>query len=134
MQDHFLNHAKNLPIKVREEIAQARTVKYIQTIARERTIAVADAKNKVVGMGALKENEVRHMYVLLKYQRKGIGSKILDFLEKKALENKSSFLIVNSVAHSEKFYVKNGFKAVKKTMIVRHGQPLEAVLLEKRLE
>ena len=88
MQNHFLNHAKNLPSEVREEIAQARTEDYIRKIARKRTIVIADVKNNTVGMGALKKNEIRHMYVLFEYQRKGIGSKILCFLEKEALKTK----------------------------------------------
>ena len=133
MQNHFLNHATNLPINVREEIAQARTAEYVRTISKERIIVVAEVHQKIVGMGALKGNEIRHMYVLLEYQGKGIGSKIIDFFEELASEKEYSTLIVNSVAHSEKFYAKNGFKIVKRSIIVRHGQALEALLLEKQL-
>lgn len=134
MKNHFLNYAVNLPAKVRTEIAQARTVEYVQDISNNRTIAVAEVKDNVVGMGALKENEIRHMYVLTDFQRMGIGAKILSFLEEIAQEKGYSLLVVNSVAHSEKFYIIGGFKTLKKTSIVRHGQKLEAVFLEKRIK
>ncbi len=134
MQDHFCIHATNLPIEVRTRIADGRTTEYIRKIATNRTIVVALIVDKIVGMGALKENEIRHMYVQLEYQEKGIGSKIISFLEKEAYYKGFFSIIVNSVSHSEEFYIKNGFQSLIKTQIVRHGSILEAILLEKFLE
>jgi GNAT superfamily N-acetyltransferase len=85
-------------------------------------------------MGALKANEIRHMYVDSKYQKRGIGSKIIRLLEREAYENGFPSIIVNSVDHSEDFYVKNGFRSLIKTQIERHGSNLEAILLEKFLD
>lgn len=134
MQDHFRNHAKNLPIEARNQIANSRTKEYIRKIASDRTIIVAILDTKIVGMGALKANEIRHMYVDSKYQRRGIGSRIIRLLEREAYENGFPSIIVNSVDHSEDFYVKNGFRSLIKTQIDRHGSNLEAILLEKFLD
>jgi len=134
MQDHFRNHAENLPIEVRNQIADSRTSNYIRRIAKDRTIIVATLDGRIVGMGALKVNEIRHMYVESKNQGRGIGSRIIKFLEREAYQKGFSSIIVNSVDHSVEFYVKNGFISLTKTQIERHGSILEAVLLEKFLD
>lgn len=134
MQDHFCNHAINLSIEVRTQIADSRTAKYVQEIVKDRIIVVAVMDNKIVGMGGLKENEIRHMYVNAEYQHKRIGSAILSFLEEEAYYRGFSSLIVNAVPHSEEFYKKNGFKILIQTQIERHGATLDAVLLEKFIE
>jgi len=134
MQDHFRNHAENLPIEERNQIADSRTSDYIRKIAKDRTIIVATLDGRIVGMGALKVNEVRHMYVESKYQGRGIGSRIIRFLEKEAYQKGYSSIIVNSVDNSVEFYLKNGFISLIKTQIERHGSILEAMLLEKFLD
>ncbi len=134
MQDHFLYHAINLPIKMRTQIAKGRTAEYVQKIAKDRLIVVVVADDKIVGMGALKANEIRHMYIQSEYQRKGIGSMIIDFIEKEAYNKGFFSIIVNSVDYSEEFYRKKGFKSLIKTQIIRHGITLETILLEKILE
>ncbi|MFX1537382.1 MAG: GNAT family N-acetyltransferase [Promethearchaeota archaeon] len=133
MQDHFLNHAENLPLESRQNIAQARNKDYIQQIAKDRTIVVAIEKDKIVGMGALKENEIRHMYVLADFQYKGIGSAILRFLENEAKKKGLNSIFVYSVFYAEKFYQKHGFKVIKKDIIERQGSSLEAILMKKEL-
>ncbi len=134
MQDHFRNEAKNLPVEVRTQIADARTTEYVQQIVTDRIIAVAMINDEIIGMGALKGNEIRHMYVRAGFKGRGVGSRILAFLEREAYYKGVNSLIVNSVLHSKQFYVKNGFKPLIESQIERHGSILEAVLLEKFLE
>jgi GNAT superfamily N-acetyltransferase len=134
MQEHFRKNATNLLLEVRMRIADGRTTEYVHKIAANRTIVLATIKDEVIGMGGLKKNEIRHMYVHSGYQRKGVGSAILNFIEKEAYSRGFSSLIVNSVTNSEDFYIKNGFKSLIKTQIERHGSILEAILLEKIIE
>ncbi|MFW9903352.1 MAG: GNAT family N-acetyltransferase [Candidatus Thorarchaeota archaeon] len=134
IQDYFRNYADNLPVEVRNQIADSRTTEYVQKIANDRIIIVATLNAKIIGMGALKVNEIRHMYVKFKYQGKGIGSRIIKILEREAYEKGFPSIIVNSVDHSKGFYVKNGFHLLIKTQIKRHGTILEAQLLEKFLD
>ncbi|UCG89815.1 MAG: GNAT family N-acetyltransferase, partial [Candidatus Heimdallarchaeota archaeon] len=116
------------------QIANGRTAEYVQKIALDRIIVLAITDDKIVGMGALKGNEIRHMYVQSEYQGKGIGSKLIDFIAEEAYFKGLSSIIVNSVDHSEEFYIKNGFKPLIKNQIWRHGVTLDAILLEKFLE
>ncbi|MFX1284611.1 MAG: GNAT family N-acetyltransferase [Promethearchaeota archaeon] len=134
MQDHFRNHATNLPIEVRTQIANSRTAEYVQKITKDRIIVVALVDDEIVGMGTLKDNEIRHMYVQSEYQKKGVSSAILNFIEKEAYYKGYSSLVVNSIIHSIKFYLKNGFRSLIKTQIERHGCILEAILVEKIIE
>jgi GNAT superfamily N-acetyltransferase len=134
MQDHFRNYANNLTAEVRNQIGESRTTEYVQRITNDRIIIVATFNAKIVGMGALKANEIRHMYVRSSYQGMGIGSRIIKFLEREAYEKGFPSIIVNSVDHSKDFYVKNGFYSLIKTQIERHGAILEAILLEKFLD
>ncbi len=134
MQDYYRNHANSLPIEVRTSIANERTTKYVQQIATNRTIVVAVIKDEIVGMGALKGSEIRHVYVRSDYQRKRIGSKIIIILEKEANNKGISNLIVNSAFNAEVFYIKNGFIPLDETQIERHGNLLESILLKKFLK
>jgi predicted N-acetyltransferase YhbS len=134
MQNHFRNDAMNLPDIVRKSITDARTTEYVRSISKNRTLAVAELNDKIVGMGGLKGNEVRHIYVNRKFQKKKIGSAILNFLGEEAKKNGLFSIMVNSVFYATDFYTKNGFKFLQHTQIERHGSVIEAVLLEKQLK
>ncbi|MFX0184884.1 MAG: GNAT family N-acetyltransferase [Candidatus Hodarchaeota archaeon] len=134
MQDHFRNDAINLPELVRKSIADARTAEYVISISKDRTLAVAELNNKIIGMGGLKGNEVRHIYVNRKFHKKKIGSAILNFLGEEAMKKGLFSIIVNSVFYAMDFYLKNGFTYLQHTQIERHGSVIEAILLEKQLK
>jgi N-acetylglutamate synthase-like GNAT family acetyltransferase len=134
MQDHFRNHATNLSLEARRKIAEGRSTEHIKMIAKTRSIAVAVENNQIVGMGALKENEIRHMYVQARFQRRNIGSRLLEFLITQAKDSGLNTVFVNSVVEAKRFYEKNGFFLSKMTQIERHGVILEAMLLKKDLK
>jgi len=82
---------------------------------------VYEVKNKIVGVAALEplpqENIglVRWVYVLPKYQRKGIGSALIKHIEKEAhkLNLKKLCLVTHEKAvWAIKFYKKHGYKIV----------------------
>ncbi len=133
MQDFILNHANNLFYETRQNFAQARTPKYIRKASKDRLIIVAEINGKIIGMGALKEHEIRHMYILAEYQQKDVGSTILHFLENEAKNRGINAIIVNSVFHSEGFYSRNGYKMMKKVTLNLHGAFFEATYMRKRL-
>ena len=134
MQDHFHNHAKNLSLEARKKIAEGRSTEYVKMIAKTRNIAVAVENNQIVGMGALKENEIRHMYVQSRFQRRNIGSRLLEFMINQAKDRGINTVCVNSVVEATRFYEKNGFSLSKMTQIERHSVVLEAMLLKKNLK
>ena len=77
---------------------------------------VCEKSKKIVGIGALskRENEVRTMYIHPKFQGKGIGTEILNSIEKEAKKRKINKLILYTHDPAFKFYLKNGFSIIKK--------------------
>jgi len=133
MQDHYRNHALDLPEVARKRIADARSTEYVKLISKDRVLVVAELENKIIGMGGLKGDEIRHMYVDRAFQKKNIGSAILKVLEEEARNKGLLSITVNSVFYAVEFYSKNGFKIVQSTQIERHGLNIDAILLEKKL-
>ncbi|MFW9997264.1 MAG: GNAT family N-acetyltransferase [Candidatus Odinarchaeota archaeon] len=133
MQDYFLNHAEGLISEARQDIARTRSVDYIEKASKDRTIFVAETGGKIIGMGALRGNEVRHMYVSENHQKKGLGSAMLRVIEEEARKRGMKTIIVNAVFSSEGFYAKNKFTRTKKGTIKIHGNLIESVLMERKL-
>lgn len=74
---------------------------------------VYEDKKRIIGTGVLDNGEIRTMFVLPELQRKGIGTKILNYLINLAREKgyKKTFLKSSPVA--EGFYKKNNFNKIK---------------------
>ncbi|MEW5951955.1 MAG: GNAT family N-acetyltransferase [Elusimicrobiota bacterium] len=73
-------------------------------------------KGKIAGMGRIISDGISDAYiqdlaVFKKYEGKGIGTKILNFLSEKS--KKFSFLSLIAQNKTEKFYKKNGFRKAK---------------------
>lgn len=76
---------------------------------------VAIINNKVIGVGAIKEDEITALYVKARYTGKGIGTKILKHLEKRAINKGIKKIKVNSSLTAYNFYKKNGYKKFLET-------------------
>lgn len=85
---------------------------YLESKAKEYPLFVYEKDKKVVGMGGLKGNEIKRVYVDPSYQGKGIGKEILHFLEKLAREKGLDELVLYSFPNSVRFYQKQGYKIV----------------------
>ena len=90
-------------------------------------LMVTDLSNKVIGVGRLHEikNEldesvaqIRYMGISNEYQKKGLGTKILNKLEKYAYSNNLNKIILHSRESAINFYKKNGYEVIKKTHIL----------------
>lgn len=54
--------------------------------------------------------QIRYMGVIKTHSRKGIGSELLAFLEKRAMENKVKTITLNARENALAFYENNGYK------------------------
>ena len=71
--------------------------------------------NKIIGVGRIhflnsKEAQIRYMAVDSKYQKKGIGRKIVYGLEKFSKENGRSKITLNARDNAVKFYSNLGYE------------------------
>lgn len=74
-------------------------------------ILVAKSNSKIVGFASiwLKDNFLHHLYIQNHFQRKGIGTKLLD----RAIEFSNSEITLKCLKKNKiavKFYLKNGWK------------------------
>lgn len=89
--------------------------------------------DRTVGTVTIKENAVNRLFVLPKYQSRGLGSRLMDFAEKEIAEKFSCVHIDSSLAAKE-MYLKRGYKE-KKTCRIQadHGDILIYDEMEKQL-
>lgn len=72
----------------------------------------------VMGVQSVKDNTlIRHSYVLTKYQRRGIGGKLLKYLKRLANQKNSPEILVGTwedATWAIRFYEKHGFSLVSR--------------------
>jgi len=90
---------------------------------------VCEEDNKIVGVGALDNDELKTLYVLPEYRNRGIGSKLIEAREKRARLKGIKKLFLYTHPSSEKFHLDNGFKIVKKF----NDKAMDVVYMEKEL-
>ena len=70
-----------------------------------------DIKNRKVYLME-SDNEIERLFVLPKHQRKGYGSKLMDFAEK-TIFSKYESIILDASLVAKKLYLKRGFEIIK---------------------
>ena len=86
-------------------------------------VMICNENNQCVGVGRLQfntENEaqIRYMAVAKKFERKGIGKKIVDALEKRAKEKNITSIILDAREPAVGFYEKLGYAIKEKTYLL----------------
>lgn len=90
---------------------------------------IAEENGKIIGFGnILGDGYLDMLYVHFEHIRKGVGSKILSELEKAYKVEK---IVVHSSITAKEFFIKHGFKEVKKQEVERKGVMLTNYILEK---
>lgn len=81
------------------------------TVVGEETRIVAEINGRIVGFGAIvvSNNELRAVYVSPSFGRSGVGTIILQELERLAREQGLSELHLNASLNAEPFYQVNGY-------------------------
>jgi GNAT superfamily N-acetyltransferase len=97
---------------------------------RERHCLVAELNNRVVGTIAIEDSELVTFFVLPEYQRTGIGVRLLQAVEKIAVEKKINLLKLEASITGTPFYEKFGYR---RTGFVKDGTAGKQIGLEKIL-
>jgi ribosomal protein S18 acetylase RimI-like enzyme len=72
---------------------------------------------------SLDEAQIRYMAVEEKLQGKGIGTLILNELERKIIEKGSGYIVLNARDNAIKFYERHGYKIVKEAHVLFDAIP-----------
>jgi len=96
---------------------------------------IAELDNQIIGFGIIyyKEKEICALYLAPEYMGKGYGKRILNHLEEKAIEAGISKLSLDSSLNSQNFYLRNGYKPQKESMIMFKGIGVNCILMTKSL-
>jgi putative acetyltransferase len=99
-------------------------------------VIVVETKNIIVGFGAvnLNKNSIDSIYVLPNFSKKGVGSLILENLEKIAKANNATKITLSSTLNAVDFYHAHGYgNDVKDKQILKSGIEIACVNMEKIL-
>ncbi|MBV8764429.1 MAG: GNAT family N-acetyltransferase [Hyphomicrobiales bacterium] len=95
----------------------------------ERLVYVALVSGKLIGTASLSPERVNSVFVDPSYQGRGIGTKLMAFIEKMALRQRRSSLTLFSSLTAVSFYRARGYEGHER--LFRHG--IETVLMTKPL-
>jgi predicted GNAT family N-acyltransferase len=80
-------------------------------------VLMLNEKDEAIAVGRLQlnsdeEGQIRSMAVRGDLQGKGLGSKIMDYIEQKAKEKKLKHILLDARINAVKFYEKHGYKVI----------------------
>ncbi|MBI4170292.1 MAG: GNAT family N-acetyltransferase [Candidatus Aenigmarchaeota archaeon] len=96
-------------------------------------------KGKIVGLVTvrkIKDSKIfmNRLYVHPKYQRKGIGKKLMDKAARHFRARKIRLEVEEKNKKGLNFYLKNGFRKIRKKIEVIEGQKMITIVMEKRIK
>ena len=86
-------------------------------------VMASTIKGKLIGVGRIhqdsnKKAQIRYMAVEENYRKKHVGILILNKLENYAINKSIDSIYLNSRESALKFYIKNGYKIIKKSHVL----------------
>lgn len=102
---------------------------------KTKDVFVLIDKNKILGMASLslEEDELSSLYVKYNIHSKGIGTKLLKYVENYSKKKGVKTLKLHSTITAYKFYKNKGFKKIKKTHHNTSGLKIPCILMKKTL-
>ncbi len=108
-------NAREYPKKTIQMFVKYFSAQNIKKDSKTDSIYLAFAGSKLVGCGKVsRENWIGMLFLKPRYIGKGIGALLLSQLEKAAKKHKTKAIHANSAPGALRFYIKHGFKKVKK--------------------
>lgn len=98
--------------------------------SKKRDLFVFEEDKIILGTGGLDKDEIKTMFVNPSFQKRGIGSKILNFLIDFAKTKGYSRAWCKASPEAEIFYSKNGFKKIRDD----YEYDFHSIIMEKKLE
>jgi ribosomal protein S18 acetylase RimI-like enzyme len=97
--------------------------------AKNRTLYVAISEGEIVAVGALKQHQIKGIYVSSRHFRRGLGKSMLACLEKLAIEQGSLTLELMASLNAKDFYASQGYTEIEE----RSDKNGKAILMRKKL-
>jgi N-acetylglutamate synthase-like GNAT family acetyltransferase len=107
-------NSKDMTKKQVEYLSNYFSVKNIRDSQKDTEIYVALLADKIVATGSLCEGRIKSFFVNPNYHKKGIGAKLVKYLENKLKEKGYSSVFLRSSKYAIGFYKKLGFEETEK--------------------
>ena len=120
--------AEKLNKKEKEVLRKDYTSENIIKLSKKSNFFVVENNRKVIGMGRLEKNKIATLYIKPRYQRKRIGTLIINYLIKKAQKKNIKKVYLEALLQAIGFYEKQGFKKIR---ILQ--KPIRCYKMEKRI-
>ncbi|BDD05488.1 GNAT family N-acetyltransferase [Aureibacter tunicatorum] len=99
----------------------------------DRLMFCAIKNNKIIGTIALKDDFILGFYVCYSVRKMGIGTKLLDYLEKYASEKNITKLKLTSTPSAFKFYKNRGYAIKANVTLSIYGIDYPETEMEKKI-
>jgi len=123
-------NSKDYPKKVIDFMYQLFTPRNLIEISCRRDIYVIVHEGKVLATGALSGNEIVTVFVDPRFQGKGIGTRLMDFLEGMAAKRGHRSINLSSSVTAHGFYKKRGYRDLRVNLDEDYGK---TILMRKKL-
>jgi len=100
---------------------------FVDRSSAGRDIYVAIENEEIVGTAGVEGKYIGAVYVLPEKQGKGIGSRLMDVLEKRAREKGEEEVELYAFSNSEKFYMDREYIVVEKQSSSEYGNTKKLV-------
>lgn len=98
------------PLSILKPLHDYFTPSKVEILANERYCLVVEEDGEIIGTGAIEEDELKTIFIIPKYQKNGIGKRLIENLEKYAISKQISKIKVPASITGIRFYEKVGYK------------------------
>ena len=106
----------------------------VKTWFKVREVFVAEDKGKIIGTVSLNKNKFSRFFVKHNLQGKGIGKKLLKFIENRVKKKGYKKIWMTSVPSAYNFYKKLGYKPKGKVILYSNRVRFTETKMEKKLK
>ncbi len=99
--------------------------------SKQRSIFIVTSGKKIIGTGSLEKNILRTVFIHPEFEGKGIGTVLLNHLEKIARKRRYKTIVVPSSINAVGFYAKHKYRKVKTSYDRNTGN--KAVIMKKKI-
>jgi len=117
-----------------EYLLGRQTLEVLKKKIKSRDVYVMVENKKIIGSVDLDDNEIKGLYVLSSRIKKGIGTKLLKFMEEIAKNKGIKIINICSTKSAIPFYEKNGYKLIEIKKGIEKGIMMTRHLMQKELK
>lgn len=123
-------NSKDYPEEIINDMCNRYISEYMIEKSKKRDIFVAELNGELIGTASFENNMIYTVFVNVDYHKRGVGKKLISFIENKAKKKLINVIQISSSITSQNFYYALGYKYVKEVEVPNLGR---SIIVEKQL-